>query len=101
MAAVYYQSAKQSLEVLDEQAESIFFDAPYSVDAIGSKISKLRRFLPLMRKLHRLVLRSYCVHSGLSWDWILPTEFASLLFGAINGLRTVYHRRRRASRVLP
>jgi glycosyltransferase involved in cell wall biosynthesis len=90
MAAVYYQSAKQSLEVLDEQAESIFFDAPYSADAIGSKISKLRRFLPLMRKLHRLVRRSYCVHSGLSWDWILPTEFASLLFAAMNGLRTVF-----------
>src|ERR1700735_1962489 len=55
MAAAHYQSGKQSLEVLDEQAESIFFDAPYTVDAIGSKLSKLRLFLPLMRKLRRLV----------------------------------------------
>jgi glycosyltransferase involved in cell wall biosynthesis len=90
MAAAQYQSARHSLEVLDERAESIFFDAPYSMDAVGSKLRKLGLFLPLMRKLHRLVRGSFCVHSGLSWDWILPTEFASLLFAAAHGRRTVF-----------
>jgi glycosyltransferase involved in cell wall biosynthesis len=90
MAAAQYQSVRQSLDVLDERTESLLFFAPYSIDQVQSRFTKLRLFLPLMRTLRRLVRQSFCVHSGLSWDWMLPTEFASLIFGMFQGRRTVF-----------
>ena len=90
MAEGQYEASKPSLEVMDEEADSIFFDAPYTVDQTSSRLNKLRLFFPLMRRLHARVSQAVCVHSGLSWDWMLPTEFASLLFGALSGRKTIF-----------
>jgi glycosyltransferase involved in cell wall biosynthesis len=90
MSETQYQSAKASLEVLDEQADSIHFDAVWTPDQLASKGAKLRHFLPLMRKLRSRVGQSVLVHSGLSWDWILPAEFAALLMGSFSGRKTIF-----------
>ena len=86
MPATQYEMSRRSLEVMDEEASSIFFDAPYTIDQASSRISKPRLFFPLLRRLRQ----SVCVHSGLSWDWMLPTEFASLIFATLSGRKTIF-----------
>jgi len=90
MSATQYESAKASLEILDEAADSIFFDATWSPDQIASKGKKLRHALLLLRKVRSRVRQSVLVHSGLSWDWILPAEFAALLLGSFTGRKTIF-----------
>lgn len=90
MSDAQYQAARASLEILDEPAESIFFDAVWTSDQLVSKAAKLRHFLPLMRKIRRRVSESVLVHSGLSWDWILPAEFAALLIGSFTHRKTIF-----------
>lgn len=90
MSVAQYEAARASLEILDEEVDSIFFDATWSADQLSSKLNKLRLALPLMRKVQKRVGQSIVVHSGLSWDWILPAEFAALLIGSFTGRRTIF-----------
>lgn len=90
MEAELYESRKQALSIIDEKAETIAFCALFSAGAVQSAGSRLRHFYPVMRTLYSLARQSFCVHSGLSWNALLPFEFVSILFGIGLRRRTVF-----------
>ncbi len=85
-----YESRKQGLSTIDEEKGTISFCTLYSEDAIHSLLDKIRHFYPVMRTVYAISKQSSCIHSGLSWSVWLPFEFASILFGAVLGRRTVF-----------
>jgi glycosyltransferase involved in cell wall biosynthesis len=90
MNAEAYKRSRPGLSLIDERSEQILFSALPEEEAGRSIKARLRQFWPVMRSLHCLVERSYCVHSGLSSDVILPVEFIAILFGVFLKRRTVF-----------
>ena len=90
MPSAAYEAGKRGFASIDEPAEGIVFHTLFSDDEAQSTGQKLRLFVPSMKKLYSLARRSFCIHSGLSWDVWLPFEFASIVFGLLLGRRTVF-----------
>jgi glycosyltransferase involved in cell wall biosynthesis len=90
MGTEAYKSRQQVLSIIDEEKESISFCALFSEDATRSLSGKARHLLPIIRTINSLTQRSFCVHSGLSWNAWSPFEFLSILFGIILRRRTVF-----------
>lgn len=90
MSAAAYEMGKRGYAVIDENAEKISFHTLFSEDEMQSTGEKLKRFPSVMRSLHGLARRSFCIHSGLSWDVWLPFEFTSIAFGIFLKRRTVF-----------
>ncbi len=85
-----YKDKAQMMSVIDEETEKIGFCAIFSESNTRSLKGKIRHFFPVMRRIYALTQRSFCVHSGLSWNIFLPFEFASILSGIILRRRTVF-----------
>jgi glycosyltransferase involved in cell wall biosynthesis len=85
-----YESRKQVMAIIDEEGETISFNSLFSDDATHSSIGKVRQLFSVVRAVYSLTRRSFCVHSGLSWDVWLPFEFVSILFGILLRRRTVF-----------
>jgi glycosyltransferase involved in cell wall biosynthesis len=90
MGTEIYKSKAHALSIIDEQSEAITFCTLFSEDTTGSLSRKIRRLPSIVRTVYSLTKRSFCVHSGLSWDLWLPYEFAAILFGIILRRRTVF-----------
>jgi len=90
MSAAVYEAGKRGYAAIDEEAEKINFFTLFAADAAQSTGSKVQQFPGVMRTLQGLAKRSFCIHSGLSWDLWLPFEFASILLGIFRGRRTVF-----------
>ena len=90
MGIEVYERTKQSMSIIDEEGEAISFCTLFTADATRSLLGKVRRLYPVMRTVYSLAKRSYCVHSGASWNIWLPFEFASILFGIALRRRTVF-----------
>jgi len=85
-----YRGKAQMMSVIDEETEKISFCTLLSENKTRSLNGKIRHFFPVMRRIYALTQRSFCVHSGLSWNICLPFEFASILCGIILRRRTVF-----------
>jgi glycosyltransferase involved in cell wall biosynthesis len=90
MGEEVYKNRMHVMSVIDEEKETINFCTLFSADEIHSLSGKVRHIFPVMRTIYSLTERSFCVHSGLSWNVWLPFEFASILFGVILRRRTVF-----------
>jgi glycosyltransferase involved in cell wall biosynthesis len=85
-----YKSRMQVMATIDEEKEAISFHTLFTEDETKSISGKIRHFIPVIREVYSLTRQSFCVHSGLSWDFWCPFEFASILFGIMLGRRTVF-----------
>ncbi len=90
MTGAFYESVKNGLSVIDETIDGINFQTLFYDDAIRSSRDKIQLFRPLMRRLYALAKESYCIHSGASWDALIPFEFASIVSGIRLKRRTVF-----------
>ena len=90
MSTTGYEKSKAGLTILDETEDQIAFVTLFSDDTTRSTADYLRAFFPVMRTLYRLARQSICIHSGLSWNISLPYEFASIVFGLLFHLKTVF-----------
>jgi glycosyltransferase involved in cell wall biosynthesis len=90
MSATAYEAGRRGWALIDEQQEKIVFYTLFEEDKAQSTRGKIKLFMPVMRALDGLAKRSFCIHSGLSWDMWLPFEFASILFGILLKKRTVF-----------
>jgi glycosyltransferase involved in cell wall biosynthesis len=90
METEVYERRKPVMSIIDEERETISFCTLFSEDATCSLMGKVLRLFATMRTVYSLTKRSFCVHSGLSWDVWLPFEFASILFGIILRRRSVF-----------
>ena len=83
MSTTAYEAGKQGYAVMDEQAEQIVFHTLFSEEEARSTRVKIKLFKQVMQSLSHLAKRSFCVHSGLSWDVWLPFEFTSIVFALL------------------
>jgi glycosyltransferase involved in cell wall biosynthesis len=90
MSASTYGAGKQGYSIIDQAAERIVFETLFSDDSVRSTADRLRAFPAVMRTLYRLAQQSICMHSGLSWNLLLPYEFVSIVFGLLLERRTVF-----------
>jgi len=90
MSSTAYEAAKDGMTALDEHTEEIFFQTLFPAEEAQSTGGKIKLFIPVMRALFGLTKRSFCIHSGLSWNLWLPIEFVSIAFGILLKRRTVF-----------
>lgn len=90
MSEAAYEAGKRGYAIIDEGTEKINFVTLFGEDQAQSTGKKLRLLPALIRSLQQLANQSFCIHSGLSWDVLLPFEFASILFGIFLKRRTVF-----------
>jgi glycosyltransferase involved in cell wall biosynthesis len=90
MSAAAHEAGRRGYAVIDEHGERITFVTLFAEDEAQSTSKKLRLFPSVMRSLQKLARRSFCIHSGLSWDVWLPFEFASIVFGIFLKRRSVF-----------
>lgn len=90
MSVQAYEAGKRGYAVIDEITEKIRFRTLFNEEETLSTGRKLKLLPSVMRSLHGLTKRSFCIHSGLSWDVWLPFEFTSILFGMVLKRRTVF-----------
>ena len=90
MTADTYNVQAPTMLIVDGATEGISFCTLYTDSTTGSWADKALRFASVLRRTYRATQSSSFIHSGLSWNAMLPFEFASIVLGVILRKRTVF-----------